>query len=78
LHAAALREAAEMVPLDVGLTTIAKSGVPAEVLLDATTEGDYDLVVVGGDRHGRLHDAVFGSISATLMSKARRPVLVVR
>jgi nucleotide-binding universal stress UspA family protein len=50
--------------------TRAVPGAPARVLLDASTDGGYDLVVVGARGLGRFRAKVLGSVSDRVLRKA--------
>src|ERR1051325_8056853 len=52
-------------------------GAPADVILDVAETHDADLIVVGSRGLGAGQSALFGSVSKTLVTRARRPVLVV-
>jgi nucleotide-binding universal stress UspA family protein len=54
------------------------SGAPAERILHAADEFDADVIVVGSRGMGPWRSALLGSVSREVMSKARRPVLIVR
>jgi nucleotide-binding universal stress UspA family protein len=53
-------------------------GSPADVILDVADSHDADLIVVGSRGLGAVQSALFGSVSKTLVARARRPVLVVK
>lgn len=52
-------------------------GSPQERLLAAVEDADADLLVVGSRGRGALQSAVFGSVSRSLVTNARCPVVVV-
>ena len=53
-------------------------GAPAEAILAVAETRDADLVVVGSRGLGTMQSAIFGSVSKALVTRARRPVLVVK
>lgn len=55
----------------------AVEGEPAERIVELAGAGDFDLIVVGTRRRGRLQAALLGSVSADVAAHARVPVLVV-
>jgi nucleotide-binding universal stress UspA family protein len=74
--------------LDAAVEVAEAQGVPAipkllrgdpvdEIVRYAELAG-VDLVVVGSRGHGALASALLGSVSRGILSRARRPVLVVR
>jgi nucleotide-binding universal stress UspA family protein len=52
-------------------------GDPAAAIVEVARGGNYDLIVTGTHRRGRLGAAVLGSVSAAVAARAGRPVLVV-
>lgn len=52
-------------------------GEPAERLRAAAEEEDAELIVIASRRRGAWDAALHGSVTAALMSRATRPVLVV-
>lgn len=57
---------------------VVRAGSPGEEVLKVVKELGADLVVVGSDRHGYLHNVLLGSTSAYLASHSPVPVLVAR
>jgi nucleotide-binding universal stress UspA family protein len=53
-------------------------GRPARRILEVAEECDCDLIVMGFHGHGRLHDALVGSVSGTVLRESSRPVLLMR
>jgi nucleotide-binding universal stress UspA family protein len=52
-------------------------GDPADVIVDVARDGDYDLIVLGTHRRGRLGVTLLGSVSNAVAARSGRPVLVV-
>jgi nucleotide-binding universal stress UspA family protein len=53
-------------------------GDPVRRILDKRGSSDVDLIVVGSRGHGAVASAVLGSVSLGVLSRGKRPVLVVR
>jgi nucleotide-binding universal stress UspA family protein len=77
-YANELREAVNSIPATVSVESRLTSGKPARRILDVAEESNCDLVVMGFHGHGRLHHALMGSVSATVLRESKRPVLLVR
>jgi nucleotide-binding universal stress UspA family protein len=61
-----------------GFRQLERSGEPADAILKACDEGNYDLIVMGTHgRVGRLHMLAY-SVAETVMRNAPCPVLTVR
>jgi nucleotide-binding universal stress UspA family protein len=73
-----LREATERVPQDVSVTSQARHGNPAHEIVAAAQEVDADLIVIGSRGHGRVADALLGSVSRAVVHGSHVPVLVTR
>jgi nucleotide-binding universal stress UspA family protein len=76
--AASLHEAIEGVPVDVGVESRLVHGKPARRILEIAQEHRCDLIVMGSHGHGRLHGALIGCTSATVLRESTIPVLLVR
>ena len=72
--------AAARIAEDAGVeyTTELVGGDPVSAILSCADERDADLVVVGSRGHGAVVAALLGSVSKAVVTRARRPVLVVR
>ena len=64
-------------PLTKGSIRV-EAGNPVQRIVSVAEEGDYDLVVMGTHGHGKLGDAIVGSIAGGVISRCSKPVLVVR
>lgn len=53
-------------------------GDPAEKIVSAAREGDYDLIVMGARGLGRIKSILLGSVSSGVVQKADRPILIVK
>jgi nucleotide-binding universal stress UspA family protein len=49
---------------------------PVDVLLDAATQANCGLLVMGGYGHTRLREAVFGGFTRAVLQSAALPVLM--
>jgi nucleotide-binding universal stress UspA family protein len=77
-HERLLREATDLVPDDIGVTTRLERGNPAETILRLIAEGDHDLIVMGSHGHSRVHRALLGSVSERVLKASTVPVLLMR
>src|SRR5436305_5056726 len=77
-YAKELREAVNSIPPTVSVESRLTSGKPARRILEVAEECNCDLIVMGFHGHGRLHHALMGSVSATVLRESKRPVLLVR
>ena len=73
-----LREALDIVPDDIGVTTKLEHGDPAAAIIARVEEGPCDLVVMGSHGHSRVHRALLGSVSERVLKAATVPVLLMR
>jgi nucleotide-binding universal stress UspA family protein len=73
-----LREAVAALPDDVGVQTRLTQGRPARRIVEVAEETGCDLIVMGFHGHGRLHHALIGSVSDSVMRASRLPVLLMR
>ena len=76
--AQALRDAIDALPPDVGIDSRLVHGKPARRILDIAREHRCDLIVMGSHGHGRLHGALIGCTSATVVRESTVPVLLLR
>jgi nucleotide-binding universal stress UspA family protein len=73
-----LRDAVDTVPPDVGVQTRLARGRPARRILETARECACDLIVMGFHGHGRLHHALIGSASDSVLPASGVPVLLMR
>ena len=76
--AAILREAVDTLPADIGVQTRLRRGRPARRILEVAQESGCDLIVMGFHGHGRLHHALMGSVSDSVLRDSGVPVLLMR
>ena len=69
---------ARIFPHHAGVTTLIREGVPANEILSAADEGDYELVVVGATGASDMKHQVLGSVSSKVAWNAPCSVLLVR
>jgi nucleotide-binding universal stress UspA family protein len=77
-YVTALRRAAEALPPDLSVETRVCQGPPARRILDVAERAGCDLIVMGYHGHGRLHAALMGSVSRSVMHDTALPVLLMR
>jgi nucleotide-binding universal stress UspA family protein len=73
-----LREAVDTLPSDIGVQTRLARGRPARRILEVAQESGCDLIVMGFHGHGRLHHALMGSVSDSVLRDSGLPVLLMR
>jgi nucleotide-binding universal stress UspA family protein len=73
-----LREAVDTLPADIGVQTRLRRGRPARRILEVAQESGCDLIVMGFHGHGRLHHALMGSVSDSVLRDSGVPVLLMR
>jgi nucleotide-binding universal stress UspA family protein len=76
--ASILREAVDTLPADIGVQTRLCRGRPARRILEVARESGCDLIVMGFHGHGRLHHALMGSVSDSVLRDSGLPVLLMR
>jgi nucleotide-binding universal stress UspA family protein len=62
----------------VDVTSKVVAGIPADEIVAFADSIDADLIVVGSRGRGPVASALLGSVSQAVLSKALRPVLIVR
>lgn len=78
VYARILRDAAESLPGDVGVETRLAHDPPAKRILEVASDARCDLIVMGFHGHGRLHAALMGSVSRSVLHATSLPVLLMR
>jgi nucleotide-binding universal stress UspA family protein len=78
VHCALLREALDLIPADVGVTTRLERGEAPATILRVAEEENADLIVMGSHGHSRVHRALLGSVSERVLAKSAIPVLLMR
>ena len=73
-----LNEAVGALPANIGVESRLTTGRPARRILEVAEQSGCDLIVMGCHGHGRLHQALIGSVSDTVLRESRLPVLLVR
>ena len=73
-----LAAARDEIPATVSVTTLLLHGRPATVLAALAHTGDFDLVVVGPRRGGRLRRMLGRSVSHRLLTRSSASVLAVK
>ncbi len=75
-----LRWAAQVVKAECEVSEVKlRRGIAAEEILQEGQEGDYDLIVLGSSQvGGGLRRALMGDLASEVVTRAQRPVLVVR
>ena len=68
---ARIRKQVDALPDDLSVTSIVVAGHPADVILERLREGRHDLLVMGTRGLGRVGSALLGSVSQTVLHKAR-------
>jgi len=69
---------AKILPMHSGVTTLVREGIPANEILSAADQGDYDLIVVGATEATDMKHQVLGSVASKVAWNAPCSVLLVR
>jgi nucleotide-binding universal stress UspA family protein len=77
-YARDMRAAIGSLPPTVSVESRLVTGRAAKRILEVADDCRCDLIVMGFHGHGRLHTALMGSVSATVLRESDRPVLLVR
>lgn len=75
-YEATLRKATDALPQDVGVRTRLAQGSPAAEIVKVAEEERCDLIVMGFHGHGRLRNALVGSVSRSVLGASALPVLL--
>jgi nucleotide-binding universal stress UspA family protein len=68
--------AAALVPADVPVSTVVRSGPAAQAILERAEQGEHDLVVMGSRGLGMSGSLLLRSVSRAVLERSRVPVLV--
>jgi nucleotide-binding universal stress UspA family protein len=68
--------AAALVPDDVPVSTVVRSGPAATAILDRVERGEHDLVVMGSRGLGLAGSLLLGSVSRAVLAHSAVPVLI--
>jgi nucleotide-binding universal stress UspA family protein len=71
-----LERAEALVPPDIPVTTVVRTGSPAAEIVKRAKEGEHDLVVVGSHGRGLIRSILLGSVSRAVAARSSVPVLV--
>jgi nucleotide-binding universal stress UspA family protein len=55
-----------------------ETGDPADRIVSVAEEGSYDMVIMGTHGHGKLAEAMIGSVAVEVIRRCPAPVMVVR
>jgi nucleotide-binding universal stress UspA family protein len=78
VHQELLRDATDLIPHDIGITTRLERGDAATTILRVAREEEDDLIVMGSHGHSRIHRALLGSVSQRVLAQSEIPVLLMR
>jgi nucleotide-binding universal stress UspA family protein len=73
-----LREAVELVPEEIGVTTVSPDGPAGPAIVRQAKKGHHDLIVMGSRGRGPVAATLLGSVSSHVLRHAHVPVLVVQ
>ena len=71
-----VQRAQALVPDDVPVSTVVRSGPAAAAILDRVEQGQHDLVVMGSRRLGFARSLLLGSVSRAVLVHSPVPVLI--
>jgi nucleotide-binding universal stress UspA family protein len=77
-YARELRDAVNSLPDSISVESRLVCGRAAKRILEIAEQSCCDLIVMGFHGHGRLHQALMGSVSDAVLRESTRPVLLVR
>jgi nucleotide-binding universal stress UspA family protein len=72
-----VRRAEALVPADVTVTSVVRTGPAAAAIVERAEQGGHDLVVIGSRGLGFLGSLVLGSVSRAVVARSPVPVRVV-
>src|SRR5918992_4355338 len=73
-----VEDAETLVPEDVAVSTVIRTGPPAKAILDRVESGQHDLVVMGSRGLGSAGSLLLGSVSRAVLADSPVPVLIAR
>jgi nucleotide-binding universal stress UspA family protein len=73
-----VEEAEALVPEDVPVSTVVRTGPAAKAILERVESGQHDLVVMGSRGLGAAGSLLLGSVSRAVLAASPVPVLVAR
>jgi len=71
-----VERAEALVPDDVPITTVVRTGPAAKAILEGAEQGGHDLIVVGSRGLGFAGAVLLGSVSRAVVAKSPVPVLI--
>jgi nucleotide-binding universal stress UspA family protein len=71
-------DAEALVPDDVPVSTVVRSGSAAKAILERVESGQHDLVVMGSRGLGAAGSLLLGSVSRAVLAHSPVPVLIAR
>jgi nucleotide-binding universal stress UspA family protein len=72
-----VKRAEALVPADVPVTSVVRTGPAAAAIVERAVQGGHDLIVVGSRGLGFLGSLVLGSVSRSVVARSPVPVRVV-
>jgi nucleotide-binding universal stress UspA family protein len=73
-----VEEAEALVPEDVPVSTVVRSGPAVQAILDRVEAGGHDLIVMGSRGLGSAGSLLLGSVSRAVLADSRVPVRIAR
>jgi nucleotide-binding universal stress UspA family protein len=73
-----VEDAEALVPEDVAVSTVVRSGPAAKAILDRVESGQHDLIVMGSRGLGSAGSLLLGSASRAVLADSPVPVLIAR
>ena len=63
---------------DTTITSELQEGDPASVILEASSAGKYDLIIMGSRGIGKFKELVLGSVSSKVVHHSSCPVMIIK
>jgi nucleotide-binding universal stress UspA family protein len=70
--------ACQLARLQIEANLRLRQGSPDRQIQDEVAEGNYDLIVIGSEPHGRLYRLLLGEIVTPMLRWIDRPLLIAR